>query len=140
MAEYGAGWPDGTFTQDTKPANILPCSEESRSHNPVPADIARLSLNQGGQDGPEPPPPAIQSAGVIPVDITHKFADAVKSMYPRSWSSFVSGTVCSLTHIALDPGELVKDGFFTLFESVAGLEVGCRHFYFLRRSYRDCAC
>lgn len=26
--------------------------------------------------------------------------------------------------VALEPGELVKDGFFTLFDSVAALEVG----------------
>jgi hypothetical protein len=32
-----------------------------------------------------------------------------------------------MRHAALEPGELVKDGFFTLFESVAGLEVRVLH-------------
>lgn len=65
-----------------------------------PEEMARLSL---AQDPEQYPPPAIHSPGVIPVDITIKFADAVKT---------------------LEPGELVKDGFFTLFESVSALEIG----------------
>ncbi|KAJ3482121.1 hypothetical protein NLG97_g7649 [Lecanicillium saksenae] len=64
-----------------------------------PEELARLSL---AQDAEQFPPPAIHSPGVIPVDITTKFADAVKT---------------------LEPGELVKDGFFTLFESVSALEI-----------------
>ncbi|TQW00510.1 hypothetical protein V2A60_001589 [Cordyceps javanica] len=62
-------------------------------------EMARLSL---AQDPEQYPPPAIHSPGVIPIDITAKFADAVKT---------------------LDPGELVKDGLFTLFESVSALEI-----------------
>ncbi|EGX93378.1 amino-acid N-acetyltransferase subunit Mak10, putative [Cordyceps militaris CM01] len=61
--------------------------------------MARLSL---AQDPEQQPPPAIHSPGVIRVDITAKFAAATKS---------------------LEPGELVKDGFFTLFESVSALEI-----------------
>ncbi|KPM35127.1 hypothetical protein AK830_g11443 [Neonectria ditissima] len=71
----------------------------------APDEIARLSLGQ--DDYPPPPPPAprladAQAKGIIAVDITDKFAQAVKT---------------------LAPGELVKDGFFTLFESVAALEI-----------------
>ncbi|OAQ97268.1 hypothetical protein LLEC1_03165 [Akanthomyces lecanii] len=65
-----------------------------------PEEIARLSL---AQDSEQFPPPAIHSPGVVPIDITAKFAEAVKT---------------------LEPGELVKDGFFTLFESVSALEIG----------------
>ncbi|KAK7415529.1 N-alpha-acetyltransferase, non-catalitic subunit [Neonectria magnoliae] len=71
----------------------------------VPDEIARLSLGQDDYPPPPPPPPRLadaQAKGVIPVDITDKFAEAVKT---------------------LAPGELVKDGFFTLFESVAALEI-----------------
>lgn len=45
----------------------------------VAAEIARLSLEQD-HDLPEPPPPPIGNAGIITVDVTEKFADAVKSM------------------------------------------------------------
>ncbi|CAM1504209.1 Fc.00g018000.m01.CDS01 [Cosmosporella sp. VM-42] len=66
-----------------------------------PDEIARLSLGQGGEPAP-PPPPDIGSKGIVAVDITEKFSQASK---------------------ALSPGDLVKDGFFTLFESVAALEI-----------------
>ncbi|OAA43854.1 Mak10 subunit, NatC N(alpha)-terminal acetyltransferase [Metarhizium rileyi] len=64
-------------------------------------EISRLSL--GAQD-PESllPPSSIGAAGIIATDITDRFAEAV-------------GT--------LKPGELVKDGFFTLFDAVAALEI-----------------
>ncbi|KAH7156804.1 Mak10 subunit, NatC N-terminal acetyltransferase-domain-containing protein [Dactylonectria macrodidyma] len=71
----------------------------------VPDEIARLSLDQEAVLPPPPPPPPLantKSSGVIAVDITAKFAEAVQT---------------------LAPGELVKDGFFTLFESVAALEI-----------------
>ncbi|OAA59319.1 Mak10 subunit, NatC N(alpha)-terminal acetyltransferase [Cordyceps fumosorosea ARSEF 2679] len=61
--------------------------------------MARLSL---AHDLEQYPPPDIHSPGVIPIDITAKFAEAVKT---------------------LEPGELVKDGFFSLFESVSALEI-----------------
>ncbi|KAK4095167.1 hypothetical protein PCL_09195 [Purpureocillium lilacinum] len=65
-------------------------------------EIARLSLGQDVAE-PEPsPPPNITSPGIVAVDITQKFAQAAKT---------------------LAPGELVKDGFFTLFESVSALEI-----------------
>ncbi|KAF7559885.1 hypothetical protein G7046_g4265 [Stylonectria norvegica] len=67
----------------------------------VPDEIARLSLGQA-LERPSTPPPTIKDKGVVAVDITEKFSEAVK---------------------ALSPGDLVKDGFFTLFESVAALEI-----------------
>ncbi|KAL2265163.1 hypothetical protein VTJ83DRAFT_6263 [Remersonia thermophila] len=50
----------------------------------------------------EPPPPTISSEGIIAEDITERFRAAAST---------------------LDPGELVKDGYFSLFESVAALEI-----------------
>ncbi|RSL98489.1 hypothetical protein CEP52_010296 [Fusarium oligoseptatum] len=67
----------------------------------IPDDIARLSLGQE-YDPPPPPPPDIKTEGILAIDITEKFAQAVQT---------------------LAPGDLVKDGFFTLFESVAALEI-----------------
>ncbi|ETS06427.1 Mak10-domain-containing protein [Trichoderma reesei RUT C-30] len=67
----------------------------------VPDEIARLSLGQGSSPA-ETLAPSIRSEGIIAVDITAKFSDAVKT---------------------LEPGAIVKDGFFTLFDSVAALEI-----------------
>ncbi|PTB43457.1 uncharacterized protein TrAFT101_002016 [Trichoderma asperellum] len=67
----------------------------------VPDEIARLSLGQGSAP-PETLPPNIKSDGIVAVDITAKFSEAVKT---------------------LEPGAIVKDGFFTLFDSVAALEI-----------------
>nr|XP_036586040.1 N-alpha-acetyltransferase 35, NatC auxiliary subunit [Colletotrichum truncatum]KAF6796231.1 N-alpha-acetyltransferase 35, NatC auxiliary subunit [Colletotrichum truncatum] len=64
-------------------------------------DISRLSLEQG-REPPPPPPPKISSEGIVAFDITSKFTAAAEK---------------------LSPGELVKDGFFTLFESVGALEI-----------------
>ncbi|KAL1838197.1 hypothetical protein VTJ49DRAFT_2954 [Mycothermus thermophilus] len=50
----------------------------------------------------EPPPPAISSEGIIAEDITKRFRSAAST---------------------LEPGELVKDGYFSLFESVGALEI-----------------
>ncbi|KAH7321111.1 Mak10 subunit, NatC N-terminal acetyltransferase-domain-containing protein [Stachybotrys elegans] len=66
-------------------------------------EIERLSLGQEpDMASAPPPPPPVNSRGIIAVDITEQFAQASK---------------------ALAPGELVKDGFFTLFESVAAIEI-----------------
>ncbi|QPH06146.1 hypothetical protein C2857_004411 [Epichloe festucae Fl1] len=64
-------------------------------------EISRLSLGHG-REPPPLPPPSIQSAGIVAVDITDKFDNAVKT---------------------LEPAELVKDDVFTLFDSVAALEI-----------------
>ncbi|KAF4123844.1 N-alpha-acetyltransferase 35, NatC auxiliary subunit [Geosmithia morbida] len=64
-------------------------------------EIARLSLgNQDGVQGSQAP--RLDSQGIIPVDVTDRFFKASK---------------------LLQPGEVIKDGFFTLFESVGALEV-----------------
>ncbi|KAK4122570.1 hypothetical protein N657DRAFT_598153 [Parathielavia appendiculata] len=51
----------------------------------------------------EPPPPMISSEGIVAHNITEEFRSAAAT---------------------LEPGELVKDGYFTLFESVGALEIG----------------
>lgn len=67
-------------------------------------DFLGLSLSQNSFiiDDDEPPPPVVTSEAVVTTDITEKFITA-------------AGT--------LEPGELVKDGYFTLFESVGALEI-----------------
>ncbi|KAL2195676.1 Mak10 subunit, NatC N-terminal acetyltransferase-domain-containing protein [Corynascus similis CBS 632.67] len=50
----------------------------------------------------EPPPPALSSEGIVAQDITQRFLSAAAT---------------------LEPGEIIKDGFFTLFESVGALEI-----------------
>ncbi|KAL2257983.1 hypothetical protein VTK26DRAFT_8889 [Humicola hyalothermophila] len=52
--------------------------------------------------GEPPPAPKITSEGIVAQDITEEFLSAASS---------------------LDPGELVKDGYFTLFDSVAAIEI-----------------
>ncbi|KAG5980011.1 hypothetical protein E4U55_004484 [Claviceps digitariae] len=65
-------------------------------------EISRLSLGQA-QPPPSPPsPPVIGTAGIITRDITDKFSNAVQ---------------------ALEPGEVVKDDHFTLFDAVPALEI-----------------
>ncbi|KAK7977699.1 hypothetical protein PG996_003751 [Apiospora saccharicola] len=49
-----------------------------------------------------PPPPSMSHPGIVATDITDTFAAAVKT---------------------LPPGQIVKDGHFTLFESVSALEI-----------------
>lgn len=67
----------------------------------VPDAISKLSL--GEESRPEATQaPSLHTKGVVAVDITEKFTTAVST---------------------LKPGELVKDGFFTLFESVGALEI-----------------
>lgn len=81
-------------------------------------------------DSEAPPPPKITSEAVVTTDITEQFVAAAKStirppsLFPASrhrdhWID---------KRTALEPGELVKDGFFTLFEAVGGLEVRLHHF------------
>ncbi|KYK55707.1 Mak10 subunit, NatC N-terminal acetyltransferase [Drechmeria coniospora] len=65
-------------------------------------EIAWISEGQAAEPRPPPPPPNITSPGIVAVDITSKFVEAAAT---------------------LSPGEIVKDGMFTLFESVAALEV-----------------
>lgn len=81
-----------------------------------------LSLEPNG--GTEPPPmlaPQIKSAGVVTRDITEDFKRATKGEQISSRSVLPPQEVNIVAELA--PGELVKDGFFTLFESVGALEV-----------------
>ncbi|KAK3944495.1 N-alpha-acetyltransferase 35, NatC auxiliary subunit [Diplogelasinospora grovesii] len=69
----------------------------------VSEELAQLSVNNPNLvEMDDPPPPQITSEGIITTDITHKFKAAAST---------------------LEPGELIKDGFFTLFESVGSLEI-----------------
>ncbi|KAF9877645.1 hypothetical protein CkaCkLH20_04780 [Colletotrichum karsti] len=83
--------------------------ENGKQGDPKPlaqaAHISRLSLEQG-REPPPPPPPNISSDGIVAFDITSKFTAAAGK---------------------LAPGELVKDGFFTLFESIMDpkMDSGC---------------
>ncbi|KAK4101848.1 Mak10-domain-containing protein, partial [Parathielavia hyrcaniae] len=71
-------------------------------------DLASLSINNLDPRAypdvyDDPPPPMISSEGIVSQDITQRFRSAAAS---------------------LEPGDLVKDGYFTLFESVGALEIG----------------
>lgn len=61
-----------------------------------------LSSNRSSSDLDDPAPPMISSEGVVAIDITKKFLSAAAT---------------------LAPGDLIKDGYFTLFESVGALEI-----------------
>ncbi|KAK5660650.1 hypothetical protein OQA88_12014 [Cercophora sp. LCS_1] len=67
----------------------------------VSQDFTGLSINQPYHVD-DPPPPMISSEGIVATDITRKFLSAAAT---------------------LEPGELVKDGYFTLFEAVGALEI-----------------
>ncbi|KAK3372869.1 Mak10 subunit, NatC N-terminal acetyltransferase-domain-containing protein [Lasiosphaeria ovina] len=60
------------------------------------------TINYNLDQDDRPPPPMVHSEGVVSTDITHRFRAACAT---------------------LEPGELVKDGHFTLFESVGALEI-----------------
>ena len=62
------------------------------------------------------------SAGIVASDITKKFTDAVQSTC-LAFGSNRQVTKGLTGSVVLEPGEVVKDGFFTLFDSVAALEV-----------------
>lgn len=68
---------------------------------------------------------ASSSKGIVAFDITAKFAGAAKgACLAPSVSERLSVNGPALTsRQALEPGELIKDGHFTLFESVGALEV-----------------
>ncbi|KAL8397561.1 hypothetical protein RB594_004318 [Gaeumannomyces avenae] len=68
----------------------------------VSQELSGLSLEHEHERGQQPDAPKVTSHGVVTFDITDKFVTAAK---------------------ALKPGRLVKDGYFTLFESVGALEI-----------------
>ncbi|CAK7270961.1 N-alpha-acetyltransferase, non-catalitic subunit [Sporothrix epigloea] len=73
--------------------------------DPVPTqDLQDLSLATDQEQPPLPLPPQPQAAskGIMLIDITARFTAAASTLVP---------------------GELVKDGYFTLFESVGALEI-----------------
>jgi hypothetical protein len=90
-------------------------------------DVANLVLEDGPRnpaafaayDSEPPPPPKLKSRGVIAMDITEQFTNAAQS---RSTTSFFCGSRAD-TPLELDMGQLIKDPYFTLFESVGALEV-----------------
>ncbi|CAK7227713.1 N-alpha-acetyltransferase, non-catalitic subunit [Sporothrix bragantina] len=74
-----------------------------QQEDPAPTQgIQDLSLAAGENQPPPAEQPRLVSEGIMLVDITARFTAAAS---------------------ALEPGELVKDGYFTLFESVGALEI-----------------
>ncbi|AEO61343.1 hypothetical protein MYCTH_2311397 [Thermothelomyces thermophilus ATCC 42464] len=74
---------------------------------PLDKELMDLSINDPTpvphfDASQEPPPPPLSSEGIVAQDITQKFLSAAAT---------------------LEPGELIKDGFFSLFESVGALEI-----------------
>ncbi|KAG7152762.1 N-alpha-acetyltransferase 35 like protein [Verticillium longisporum] len=91
-------------------------------------DISRLSLEEiRAHEQPRPAPPVPASAstpGIVAFDITSRFRKAASTS--ASNPGIVAFDITSRFRKAastLAPGELVKDGFFTLFESVGALEI-----------------
>lgn len=72
MADYGVGASDGQYRGSRSRRDQISYSD---------AEIARLSLGHDAEPAP-PPPPDIESPGIVAVDITGKFSEAVKSKGP----------------------------------------------------------
>ncbi|KAK1761252.1 N-alpha-acetyltransferase 35, NatC auxiliary subunit [Echria macrotheca] len=68
----------------------------------VSQEFTGLSIDHPVYCYGQPQPPPVTSEGVIAIDITRNFLDAAAT---------------------LEPGQLVKDGYFTLFESVGAIEI-----------------
>ena len=90
-------------------------------------DFGDLNINNHGMnfdflDEP-PPPPMISSEGIVALDITQEFRSAAASMTPLPLFTQSEMLMILFSLTDLEPGELVKDGYFTLFESVGALEV-----------------
>ncbi|TPX10581.1 uncharacterized protein E0L32_008467 [Thyridium curvatum] len=108
------------------PAGVVSPEQNTFLAGKGPSNISQtfsdLSLEPNG--GTEPPPllaPQIKSAGVVTRDITEDFKRATKGEQVSSRSVLPPQEVNIVAELA--PGELVKDGFFTLFESVGALEI-----------------
>ncbi len=92
---------------------------------PIAQVFVGLSINQSSNfidDDVPPTPPRISSEGITAVDITGRFFHAARSMIALSnfeMTAFTNQRIAT----ALEPGQLVKDGYFTLFEAVGALEV-----------------
>jgi len=93
------------------------------------AEVADLGLDDGLRnpsafavfDSEPPPAPKLKSKGVIAMDITEQFTSAAHRMSGQN----LHGHHVLTAFLELHMGELVKDPFFTLFESVGALEVSC---------------
>lgn len=90
-------------------------------------DFGDLNINNHGMNfdflNEPPPPPMISSEGIVALDITQEFRSAAASMTPLPLFTQSEMLMILFTLTDLEPGELVKDGYFTLFESVGALEV-----------------
>jgi hypothetical protein len=72
------------------------------------------------------PQPLLGPEALVPRDITEHFTKAASSELIPAAYCFASDSTSPLINeylLELRAGELVKDGFFTLFEAVGALEV-----------------
>jgi hypothetical protein len=74
-------------------------------------------------DGEPPPAPQIHSKGVVATDITGHFIKATGSTFMPQPST--SESILAKLQAVLNVGQLIKDDYFTLFESVGAIEVDC---------------
>jgi hypothetical protein len=108
-------------------SELIKANVHSKNANIV-ADIAGLNINDGpdktspfaAYDSEPPPAPKLQSDGVISTDITEEFTNAAQRT--SRVRKFVMASRANYA-TELDVGQLIKDPYFTLFESVGALEV-----------------
>lgn len=72
-------------------------------------------------NGEPPPVPKLKSNGIVAMEITEQFSHAAQRRSPRTPG--LRNHVLIFVSLELELGELIKDPFFTLFESVGALEV-----------------
>lgn len=101
--------------------------------------LANNDYNSYLYDGEPGPAPSMSNPGIIATNITKKYLSACKSRSPtvhrplprlskpRRSHDDANLSLLLLTHTALETGEIVKDGYFTLFEAVGALEVCTCH-------------
>lgn len=118
---------------------VVPCSESLKvlpfdtlpfnTTDPALTEIASLGINDdpprqapfAGHEAEPPPAPKLHSRGVVAMEITAQFKQAAERNYANA--DFCSKGSRANQFAELKLGELIKDPFFTLYESVGALEV-----------------